>query len=194
MRRSGRCRAAGLIRRNGSRRRAAGTGGRGRYLAVRIGRHRSARRLPDAVRIRHHAGGHLGRRTAQPSPAPDEVAAVYQVGLHRLQRETGRGSSPNRESSRPVVQIPLGNDLIHAPTGAVLLQLRWLGLRVARTRSTNSNNRYSHGGSLRILGKIRDPKPVNNCGRRPADRESRTVVVGAQQMLNRPPPPPPPDA
>jgi hypothetical protein len=23
------------------------------------------------------------------------------------------------------VQIPLGNDLIHAPTGAVLLQLRW---------------------------------------------------------------------
>ena len=27
-----------------------------------------------------------------------------------------------------VVQIPLGNDLIHAPTGAVLLQLRWLCL------------------------------------------------------------------
>ena len=25
-------------------------------------------------------------------------------------------------------QIPLGNDLIHAPTGAVLLQLRWLCL------------------------------------------------------------------
>ncbi|SUA03263.1 NUDIX hydrolase [Mycolicibacterium fortuitum] len=27
-----------------------------------------------------------------------------------------------------MVQIPLGNDLIHAPTGAVLLQLRWLAL------------------------------------------------------------------
>ena len=32
------------------------------------------------------------------------------------------------ESDRPVVQIPLGHDLIHAPTGAVLLQLRWLAL------------------------------------------------------------------
>jgi 8-oxo-dGTP pyrophosphatase MutT (NUDIX family) len=63
-----------------------------------------------------------------PCPAPDEVAAVYRVGLHQLQR----GDSPRfitiPESSRPVVQIPLGNDLIHAPTGAVLLQLRWLCL------------------------------------------------------------------
>ena len=32
------------------------------------------------------------------------------------------------ESDRPVVQVPLGNDLIHAPTGAVLVQFRWLGL------------------------------------------------------------------
>jgi hypothetical protein len=30
------------------------------------------------------------------------------------------------------VQIPLGNDLIHAPTGAVLLQLRWLCLEGRR--------------------------------------------------------------
>jgi hypothetical protein len=27
-----------------------------------------------------------------------------------------------------VVQVPLGNDLIHAPTAAVLVQFRWLGL------------------------------------------------------------------
>jgi len=26
------------------------------------------------------------------------------------------------------VQVPLGNDLIHAPTGAVLVQFRWLAL------------------------------------------------------------------
>ena len=32
------------------------------------------------------------------------------------------------ESDRPVVQIPLGGDLIHAPTGAVLLQMRWVGI------------------------------------------------------------------
>jgi 8-oxo-dGTP pyrophosphatase MutT (NUDIX family) len=63
-----------------------------------------------------------------PRPAPDEVVAVYRVGLHQLQREDSPRFISIPESPRPVVQIPLGNDLIHAPTGAVLLQLRWLGL------------------------------------------------------------------
>src|SRR5438270_191079 len=52
-------------------------------------------------------------------PAPDEVLAVYRIGLHAL-----AGSEPRfidiPESDRPVVQLPLGNDLIHAPTGAIL--------------------------------------------------------------------------
>jgi 8-oxo-dGTP pyrophosphatase MutT (NUDIX family) len=61
-------------------------------------------------------------------PSPDEVVAVYRVGLHQLQREDSPRFITIPESPRPVVQIPLGNDLIHAPTGAVLLQLRWLGL------------------------------------------------------------------
>jgi 8-oxo-dGTP pyrophosphatase MutT (NUDIX family) len=69
-----------------------------------------------------------GNGRLDPRPAPDEVVAVYRVGLHQLQR----GDSPRfvsiPESPRPVVQIPLGNNLIHAPTGAVLLQLRWLCL------------------------------------------------------------------
>lgn len=63
-----------------------------------------------------------------PRPAPDEVVAVYRVGLHQLQRPDSPRFITIPESSRPVVQIPLGNDLIHAPTGAVLLQLRWLCL------------------------------------------------------------------
>jgi 8-oxo-dGTP pyrophosphatase MutT (NUDIX family) len=63
-----------------------------------------------------------------PQPAPDEVVAVYRVGLHQLQREDSPRFIDIPESSRPVVQIPLGNDLIHAPTGAILLQLRWLCL------------------------------------------------------------------
>jgi 8-oxo-dGTP pyrophosphatase MutT (NUDIX family) len=63
-----------------------------------------------------------------PHPAPDEVVAVYRVGLHQLQREDSPRFITIPESPRPVVQIPLGNDLIHAPTGAVLLQLRWLCL------------------------------------------------------------------
>jgi 8-oxo-dGTP pyrophosphatase MutT (NUDIX family) len=68
-------------------------------------------------------GGRLDLR-----PAPDEVVAVYRVGLHQLQREDSPRFIAIPESPRPVVQIPLGNDLIHAPTGAVLLQLRWLCL------------------------------------------------------------------
>jgi 8-oxo-dGTP pyrophosphatase MutT (NUDIX family) len=68
-------------------------------------------------------GGRLDLR-----PAPDEVVAVYRVGLHQLMREDSPRFIDIPESPRPVVQIPLGNDLIHAPTGAVLLQLRWLGL------------------------------------------------------------------
>jgi 8-oxo-dGTP pyrophosphatase MutT (NUDIX family) len=63
-----------------------------------------------------------------PRPAPDEVVAVYRVGLHHLQRADSPRFVTISESPRPVVQIPLGNDLIHAPTGAVLLQLRWLCL------------------------------------------------------------------
>jgi ADP-ribose pyrophosphatase YjhB (NUDIX family) len=68
-------------------------------------------------------GGRLDLR-----PAPDEVVAVYRVGLHQLQRDDSPRFISIPESPRPVVQIPLGNDLIHAPTGAVLLQLRWLCL------------------------------------------------------------------
>jgi len=60
-------------------------------------------------------------------PAPDEVLAVYRIGLRAL-----RDGEPRfvdiPESDRPVLQVPLGNDLIHAPTGAVLYQLRQVGL------------------------------------------------------------------
>lgn len=68
-------------------------------------------------------GGRLDLR-----PAADEVRAAYRVGLHELQRADSPRYVEIPESDRPVVQLPLGGDLIHAPTGAVLLQLRWLGL------------------------------------------------------------------
>jgi 8-oxo-dGTP pyrophosphatase MutT (NUDIX family) len=61
-------------------------------------------------------------------PAADEVVAVYRVGLHQLQRDDSPRFVSIPESSRPVVQIPLGRDVMQAPTGAVLLQLRWLCL------------------------------------------------------------------
>jgi 8-oxo-dGTP pyrophosphatase MutT (NUDIX family) len=61
-------------------------------------------------------------------PSADEVLAAYRIGLHELRRDDSPRYVTIPESDRPVVQIPLGNDLIHAPTGAVLLQLRWLAL------------------------------------------------------------------
>jgi 8-oxo-dGTP pyrophosphatase MutT (NUDIX family) len=68
-------------------------------------------------------GGHLDL-----VPDPGEVLAAYRIGLHELLRPDSPRFVSIPESDRPVVQIPLGNDLIHAPTGAVLLQLRWLAL------------------------------------------------------------------
>ena len=60
-------------------------------------------------------------------PAPEEVLAVYRIGLHALRDGEPRFISIE-ESDRPVLQLPLGNDLIHAPTAAVLFQLRQVGL------------------------------------------------------------------
>lgn len=68
-----------------------------------------------------------GRTDLRPSPA--EVLAAYRIGLHNLLRPDSPRFVDIPESDRPVVQIPLGNDLIHAPTGAVLLQLRRLALQ-----------------------------------------------------------------
>ena len=63
---------------------------------------------------------------AQVIPEPTEVAYAYRIGLHELCRADSPRFVSIPESDRPVVQIPLSGDLIHAPTGAVLLQLRWV--------------------------------------------------------------------
>jgi 8-oxo-dGTP pyrophosphatase MutT (NUDIX family) len=62
------------------------------------------------------------------TPNPAEVAYVYHIGLHELQRSDSPRFVSIPESDRPVVQVPLGKDLIHAPTGAVLVQFRWVAL------------------------------------------------------------------
>jgi 8-oxo-dGTP pyrophosphatase MutT (NUDIX family) len=62
------------------------------------------------------------------APEPSEVLAAYRIGLHELTRADSPRFVSIPESDRPVVQVPLGGDLIHAPTGALLLQFRWVGL------------------------------------------------------------------
>jgi 8-oxo-dGTP pyrophosphatase MutT (NUDIX family) len=67
-------------------------------------------------------------RDVELTPDPAEVAHVHRVGLHELCRPDSPRFVDIPESERPVVQLPIGRNLIHAPTGAVLLQFRWVAL------------------------------------------------------------------
>src|SRR5438067_2163315 len=58
------------------------------------------------------------------APHPDEVLSVHRISFRELCRLDSPRFVTIPESDRPVVQIPIGGDLIHAPTGAVLLQFR----------------------------------------------------------------------
>jgi 8-oxo-dGTP pyrophosphatase MutT (NUDIX family) len=63
---------------------------------------------------------------ADPPLRPDatEVRSVHRVSFQELCRPDSPRFVSIPESDRPVVQIPVGRNLIHAPTGAVLLQFR----------------------------------------------------------------------
>ena len=60
-------------------------------------------------------------------PARDEVLGVYRVALQTLVDAEPRFIGIP-ESDRPVLQLPLGDHLLHAPTAAVLFQLRQVAL------------------------------------------------------------------
>ena len=57
-------------------------------------------------------------------PNPREVRSVHRIAFRELCRPDSPRFVRIPESDRPVVQIPVGGDLIHAPTGAVMLQFR----------------------------------------------------------------------
>jgi 8-oxo-dGTP pyrophosphatase MutT (NUDIX family) len=57
-------------------------------------------------------------------PDPGEVRSVHRVAFRELCRPDSPRFITIPESDRPVVQIPVGDSFIHAPTGAVLLQFR----------------------------------------------------------------------
>jgi 8-oxo-dGTP pyrophosphatase MutT (NUDIX family) len=62
------------------------------------------------------------------TPDPGEVRSVHRISFRELCRPDSPRFVSIPESDRPVVQIPVGGDLIHAPTGAVLLQFRRAGI------------------------------------------------------------------
>lgn len=61
---------------------------------------------------------------AELTPNASEVASVHRVPLDDLDQPGVPRLITIPESDRPVIQIPLLSTLIHAPTGAVLYQLR----------------------------------------------------------------------
>jgi 8-oxo-dGTP pyrophosphatase MutT (NUDIX family) len=75
-----------------------------------------------------------GGDTGELHPDPDEVASVHRVPLASLE---GPGVPRLRfipESDRPVISIPLLGTQIHAPTAALLYQLREVALHGRSTR------------------------------------------------------------
>jgi 8-oxo-dGTP pyrophosphatase MutT (NUDIX family) len=68
------------------------------------------------------------------APNPLEVAAVYRVPLSELDRPDVPRLRRIPESERPVISVPLLGTHIHAPTAAILYQLREVALRGRATR------------------------------------------------------------
>ncbi len=61
---------------------------------------------------------------AEPVANPEEVDSVHRIGIRELLRQDSPRFIEIPESPRPVIQLPIGGDLVHAPTGAVLHQFR----------------------------------------------------------------------
>ncbi|MEM8904154.1 MAG: CoA pyrophosphatase [Actinomycetota bacterium] len=61
---------------------------------------------------------------AEPVANPDEVASIHRISLRELTRPDSPRFVAIPESDRPVIQLRIGRDLIHAPTGAVIHQFR----------------------------------------------------------------------
>ncbi|MEL7158226.1 MAG: CoA pyrophosphatase [Actinomycetota bacterium] len=61
---------------------------------------------------------------AEPEANPDEVASLHRIALAELARPDSPRFVTIPESDRPVIQVPIGGDLIHAPTGAIIHQFR----------------------------------------------------------------------
>jgi len=61
---------------------------------------------------------------ADPVANPDEVAGIYRVPLADLESPDIPKLVSIPESDRPVIQLPILGTLVHAPTAAVVFQLR----------------------------------------------------------------------
>jgi 8-oxo-dGTP pyrophosphatase MutT (NUDIX family) len=69
----------------------------------------------------------------EPRPNPDEVESVHRVRLDHILGDDAVGFESIPESSRPLIRLRIGDQHVHAPTAAMIYQLRELGAgRVTR--------------------------------------------------------------
>ena len=73
-----------------------------------VGLSRGPRRLPDPLRLCHHARRLLGWRGPATQPDPGEVRSVHRVSFRELCRPDSPRFVSIPESDRPVVQMPSG--------------------------------------------------------------------------------------
>jgi 8-oxo-dGTP pyrophosphatase MutT (NUDIX family) len=74
-------------------------------------------------------------RVGELEPNPAEVASVHRIPLSALEGPEAPRLLTIPESERPVIQMPLGpGRLIHAPTAAILYQLREVAVHGRWTR------------------------------------------------------------
>ncbi len=112
------------------------------------------RELEEEVGLQSHAANVLGQLDDYPTrsgylitpvvvgcpnaqalrPNPEEVAQAYQVPLSELDKPEIPRLWRIPESERPVIGLPLVGTLIHAPTAAVLFQLREVAVHGRATR------------------------------------------------------------
>lgn len=72
--------------------------------------------------------------TAEIVPDPDEVALVVHVPLDELDREDSPRWVELEDARGPIIQLPIGEHHIHAPTAAILYQFREVALHGRDTR------------------------------------------------------------
>jgi 8-oxo-dGTP pyrophosphatase MutT (NUDIX family) len=75
-----------------------------------------------------------GGRDCEMTPNEGEVAAIYRVPLAVLDRPEVPQLREIPESDRPVISVPIEGDNIHAPTAAILYQMREVAIHGRGTR------------------------------------------------------------
>ena len=73
-------------------------------------------------------------RTPALQPNPDEVHALYRIPLEELDRPESPDLISIPESDRPVIRMAIMEDMVHAPTAALLYQFREVAMHGRMTR------------------------------------------------------------